>query len=140
MNYYLMGKKYECKGDGECFKQTDQENSYIKNIKYKCECELKKCKICNIKHPEWYLNCHAGNCYPCNLRKFINDQKKYANNKKYTNNKKNTTNNKNSMCSYCFGKLVPIGTSRINGKLHEDWNSRKMHKKCWSQWKKETEI
>ena len=34
-------------------------------------------------------------------------------------------------CSHCNKKLVPIGKSRKNGKSHNDWPSRKYHKKCW---------
>lgn len=40
--------------------------------------------------------------------------------------------NKNCVkCSKCGKKLVPIGTSRKNGASHNDWDSRKLHKKCW---------
>ena len=44
---------------------------------------------------------------------------------------------KNRICALgdkCLCKiktLVPIGTSRANGKNHADWNSRSMHKKCY---------
>lgn len=34
-------------------------------------------------------------------------------------------------CEYCNKKLVPIGNARKNGKYHNDWNTRKYHKKCW---------
>lgn len=34
-------------------------------------------------------------------------------------------------CTYCKRKLVPIGKSRSNGKYHNDWQSRTLHKKCW---------
>ena len=34
-------------------------------------------------------------------------------------------------CLYCGSKLVPIGKSRSNGKDHEDWTKRKLHKKCF---------
>jgi hypothetical protein len=37
------------------------------------------------------------------------------------------------ICAYCFGKLVPIGFDRANGKNHSDWSSRKLHKVCWSE-------
>jgi hypothetical protein len=37
----------------------------------------------------------------------------------------------NGYCLYCERKLVPIGTSRENGKSHDDWADRKYHKKCW---------
>jgi hypothetical protein len=34
-------------------------------------------------------------------------------------------------CTWCDGKLVPIGSSRLNGARHRDWRTRIMHKKCW---------
>jgi hypothetical protein len=34
-------------------------------------------------------------------------------------------------CEFCNKKLVPIGKARKNGKFHNDWYSRKYHKKCW---------
>lgn len=34
-------------------------------------------------------------------------------------------------CFVCGGRLVPIGTARSNGRTHDDWDTRKMHKKCW---------
>ena len=35
------------------------------------------------------------------------------------------------ICLYCNKTLVPIGNSRINGKFHDDWQTRKYHKKCY---------
>jgi len=37
----------------------------------------------------------------------------------------------NKYCSRCQKVLQAIGNSRKNGKKHDDWESRKMHKKCW---------
>ena len=37
------------------------------------------------------------------------------------------------LCLECFRPLVPIGTSRRNGAWHDDWNTRRFHKRCWSQ-------
>jgi len=36
-------------------------------------------------------------------------------------------------CKICNKSLVPIGNSRKNGKLHADWDTRTMHKKCFVQ-------
>jgi len=36
-------------------------------------------------------------------------------------------------CEYCNGTLVPIGSSRANGKNHADWANRRLHKKCWKE-------
>lgn len=35
------------------------------------------------------------------------------------------------LCEHCGKKLVAIGNRRKNGKSHDDWDSRKYHKKCW---------
>jgi hypothetical protein len=35
-----------------------------------------------------------------------------------------------SKCIYCKKGLVAIGSSRNNGKLHKDWSTRQLHKKC----------
>lgn len=34
-------------------------------------------------------------------------------------------------CYLCGRRLVAIGNSRANGKMHNDWNSREFHKKCY---------
>ena len=40
-------------------------------------------------------------------------------------------------CIICGGTLRAIGTSRLNGKTHTDWDTRQYHKNCWIQnnWK-----
>lgn len=37
------------------------------------------------------------------------------------------------ICRACFKPLVPIGSSRRNGKFHDDWEGRTLHKQCWAQ-------
>ncbi len=40
-------------------------------------------------------------------------------------------------CEYCGKPLKAIGTARKNGKkTHNDWDTRKLHKKCWVEEKK----
>jgi hypothetical protein len=34
-------------------------------------------------------------------------------------------------CLLCGKYLRAIGHSRLNGRPHKDWFSRKYHKKCW---------
>lgn len=34
-------------------------------------------------------------------------------------------------CFYCLTTLRSIGWKRSNGKDHDDWKERKLHKKCW---------
>ena len=36
-------------------------------------------------------------------------------------------------CWSCGGRLQAIGTSRENGTLHDDWEGRVLHKKCWKE-------
>ncbi len=43
-------------------------------------------------------------------------------------------------CWHCGGKLVPIGSSRINGASHNDWDGRYLHKQCWRELKQEDEL
>ena len=37
------------------------------------------------------------------------------------------------LCLECFRPLVPVGGSRRNGACHNDWETRRFHKRCWSQ-------
>ena len=34
-------------------------------------------------------------------------------------------------CTYCGKFLQAIGYARKNGKLHNDWSTRTLHKKCF---------
>ncbi len=34
-------------------------------------------------------------------------------------------------CEHCGKTIVPLGSKRANGTYHEDWPTRKLHKKCW---------
>ena len=45
------------------------------------------------------------------------------------------------LCTHCNKALVSVGTSRSNGKQsHEDWEGRKLHKKCWLILAKRTRV
>ena len=40
----------------------------------------------------------------------------------------------NKKCEHCGRALVAIGRDRENGKQsHDDWSTRKYHKKCWKE-------
>lgn len=41
-------------------------------------------------------------------------------------------------CLHCGGRIQPIGNARANGRPHDDWDERKMHKRCWMELCKET--
>ena len=43
-------------------------------------------------------------------------------------------------CEFCGKSLVAIHSSRKNGKLGKDWDSRKYHKKCWKIMKSEQDL
>ena len=46
----------------------------------------------------------------------------------------------NKKCERCGKALVSIGTSRKNGKrYHDDWSTRKYHKRCWKEMQDEEE-
>ena len=34
-------------------------------------------------------------------------------------------------CWSCGGFMQPIGNSRANGRCHDDWYGRVLHKRCW---------
>ncbi len=36
-------------------------------------------------------------------------------------------------CWSCGGMLQPIGNARMNGRCHDDWDGRVLHKKCWKE-------
>ena len=43
-------------------------------------------------------------------------------------------------CTFCGKTLVPIGTSRVNGKTHHgDWGARDLHKKCFVEFQRQEE-
>jgi hypothetical protein len=85
-----------------------------------CSCVLQQCPCCKRNNPQWVLDCNEGKCgncacmcttdRPCRL---LYVRKGY--------------------CAHCDGKLVPIGTFRLNGKDHLDWDARLYHKKCWKE-------
>ena len=37
------------------------------------------------------------------------------------------------LCNECGKAFVSIGYSRFNGKAHNDWTNRTLHKKCWME-------
>ena len=49
------------------------------------------------------------------------------------------TNLLRNKCWRCFGCLQPVGFARANGKPHDDWEGRVLHKKCWLEIKREEE-
>ena len=43
---------------------------------------------------------------------------------------------KKQLCLICLKRLQPIGLARSNGRCHDDWDSRELHKKCWLRWQR----
>lgn len=37
------------------------------------------------------------------------------------------------LCCQCFSYMPPVGYDRSNGKAHDDWDGRFLHKHCWRQ-------
>ena len=40
---------------------------------------------------------------------------------------------KRRLCCSCWKVMPSIGYSRSNGKAHDDWDTRFLHKKCWRE-------
>jgi len=36
-------------------------------------------------------------------------------------------------CWWCGGRLVAIGSARKNGAWHDDWDARRLHKRCFTE-------
>lgn len=106
---------------GECFEQ-----SYIgyKRKIGSCNCILYECTCCHmLRMPELLWLSHNKKCMECAMS---------------CGNKCIKTSE--DLCKHCGTKLMPIGNSRINGRAHNDWDTRKLHKKCWLDLKKDDEI
>ena len=48
------------------------------------------------------------------------------------------SNKPKGYCEWCGGILVAVGSARANGADHDDWTTRKLHKRCYKE-KKEME-
>lgn len=107
---------------------------------------MKKCghKACKIYLPSQILDCQEGKCINCAVDDFAHGFKTNitscdkCHTGKILKNDCETPINRN--CQRCHKKLVPIGGARDNGSSsHDDWSTRKYHKKCWKEMKKEEE-
>jgi len=104
---------------GECFTQTDA--GWIKRIcNNQTNCTLKPCSGCRENNPQWELDCHKGRCLTCDILEYHGIDSSDL-----------------TLCRACSRKLVPIGTARVNGASHEDWDKRRLHKKCWLEQRKQ---
>lgn len=88
---------------------------------YKKKCAVTGCKIylneCVLQSKKYCINC-AADIYA------IGETNQF----KLLNNK---------YCQYCYKVKQPIGSSRLNGADHDDWEDRKFHKACYKLWKAE---
>ena len=46
----------------------------------------------------------------------------------------------NKTCTFCDKPLKAIGIARKNGKNHNDWEGRELHKKCYKQQQTKEEL
>ena len=106
--------------------KREQRSGYKKSTQ--CPCTLKRCPCCTDPGPEWYLDCHGGKCMNCAIGCYPESPCKRLYEKEPT-----------GYCDHCEGKLVPVGSSRANGANHDDWDSRRYHKKCWKELKLDEE-
>lgn len=79
-------------------------------------CEEGQCSLCGELIPKWVLKNQNNRCVGC-------DVKIYAASRDVAP----------GMCHHCEKPLVPIGNARRNGASHDDWATRKYHKKCWRE-------
>lgn len=105
---------------GNCF--INCSHGYKRPVN-SCNCILFKCTCCEKRQmPEMLWLAHEKRCMGCAIgcgkrcRLISND-----------------------LCKHCGGKLMPIGNRRANGKLYNDWDNRRLHKKCWMEIKKEND-
>ncbi len=113
--------------DGYCFRQSQsQGDKYVKVKGATCNCQLDPCKICAKLYAYGHHDQGSGWCFDCDftmwrcgLYRKGDEYKKRLNSQSY--------------CQLCFKKKQPIGSSRVNGAPHDDWESRKYHKKCWKK-------
>tara|TARA_R100000734_G_scaffold17458_1_gene13784 strand:+ start:1554 stop:1826 length:273 start_codon:yes stop_codon:yes gene_type:complete len=47
------------------------------------------------------------------------------------------SNKPKGYCEWCGGILVAVGSARANGADHDDWTTRKLHKRCYKEKKEE---
>jgi hypothetical protein len=45
-----------------------------------------------------------------------------------------------NICWHCGNKIVPVGSSRMNGAAHDDWYDRYLHKQCWRKLKQQEDL
>lgn len=83
-------------------------------INFKCPC----CEQTEVV-PRWLPDCHGGQCLNCDIYCGKGECK--------------TKPAPPGYCDYCRGRLKPIGRARQNGKNHNDWAGRRLHKKCWKE-------
>ena len=81
-----------------------------------------KCADCHGTVPKYICETYKGHCMSCDIARWSGWKGP-------------------GFCYYCHstGRLPPIGNARANGALHDDWDSRLYHKKCWQRLKKDRE-
>ena len=94
--------------------------------------ELDKCNNCGECTPYEILQMKNGLCINCHINQWAGDVKMFKNKKCFGTGYCECLPQPNH-CHLCKNKLVKIGSSRFNGAYHDDWDSRKYHKKCWKQ-------
>lgn len=96
-----------------------------------------RCPLCTHHVPQWLLDCKGGHCSSCDFTLFLGKSPIKTSCPGHPDYCSCVL--PEGYCHRCCKKLVPIGTSRENGADHSDWPTRKYHKKCWKELKKEEE-
>jgi len=104
-----MLQSQHCTGDGMCLAQIDFDD-YEQEYDCKYKCEPQKCSVpsCQNMIPQCILFCHNNRCTNCGIEGYW-IQKKWKG---------------PGYCLLCKSnrKLPSIGSSRLNGCDHSDWN------------------
>jgi hypothetical protein len=115
-----MNTKKKCFGN--CFSQIDSDIGWSKGCG---SCHLFYCPDCYTQGPEWYFLAHGGRCTDCAVDKY----NKEVHGLVYIPKNRIPP----GTCHECYKRIVPVGSSRLNGAPHNDWKGRKYHKQCWKK-------
>jgi hypothetical protein len=101
---------------GKCIDQSTQPRG--------CgACELIPCPGCGYKCPQWVLDCNGEHCINCAVQRFSGLPTKNEELERRRRGGKR-------LCLACGKPLVPVGSARVGGAPHDDWDDRPYHKTC----------
>jgi hypothetical protein len=108
-----------CTGDGGCLRGAQLRP----DARCAFGCRAVRCATCPATGPAWAIALGRGRCPRC-----ARGKRARAGN---ATRPRRAAKRLARKCAECGRPLVPIGRARANGKAHEDWGARRLHKKCW---------